>query len=49
MAKKTIKQKYKKKLRRPEPIGNWYGEPNLGSYYDDNEIKAVVKVLKKFT
>jgi dTDP-4-amino-4,6-dideoxygalactose transaminase len=24
----------------------WYGEPNIGSYFDEEEIEAVVKILK---
>jgi len=32
---------------KPEPKIKWFGEPNLGSFYDKKEIDAVVKVLKE--
>ena len=35
------------KIKKPNPSNvNWYAEPNLGSYFDNNEIKAVLKCLK---
>ena len=39
--KKTLKK------ARPKPKTKWFGEPNLGSFYDKKEIDAVVRVLKK--
>ncbi len=39
--KKTLKK------TKPSPNTKWYGEPNLGSYYDNSEINAVIKTLKK--
>ena len=33
---------------KPQPSDiPWYGEPNLGSIYGEDEIKAVVEVLRK--
>ena len=32
---------------KPEPKTKWFGEPNLGSFYDKKEINAVIKVLKE--
>ena len=43
--KRIIKQYLKKK--RPLPKSKWFGEPNLGSYYDQREINSVIKVLKQ--
>ena len=34
------------KKGKPQPKVKWFGEPNLGSFYDKNEINAVLKVLK---
>jgi perosamine synthetase len=39
--KKTLKKK------RPSPNTKWFGEPNLGSFYDKKEINAVIRVLEK--
>ncbi len=39
--KKTLKK------ARLKPKTKWFGEPNLGSFYDKKEIDAVVRVLKK--
>ena len=35
------------KKGKPKPKSIWFGEPNLGSYYDQKEINAVVKTLKQ--
>jgi|TARA_B110000483_G_scaffold236930_1_gene310876 perosamine synthetase len=45
LEKKFIKDILKKK--RPKPKSKWFGEPNLGSFYDKKEIDAVVKALEK--
>ena len=39
--KKTLKKK------RPSPNTKWFGEPNLGSFYDKKEVNAVIRVLEK--
>ena len=38
------------KKGKPSPADvPWYGEPNLGGYYGEEEIEAVVKVLREST
>jgi perosamine synthetase len=39
--KKTLKNE------RPRPKTKWYGEPNMGSFFDKKEINAVLIALKK--
>ena len=46
MTKKVRDKKYKPS-NKPYPNVNWYGEPNLGSFYDNREIKAVLNILKQ--
>ena len=30
--------------KRDQPKYKWFGEPNLGSFYDKKEINAVIRV-----